>query len=301
MAISEAGGWSALLADLEPQVAEDMRGVQRVIDGVASDAPDPLAEPVAHALGGPGKRVRPLVSILCFGACRGPERERVGAVRSAAAVELVHTATLLVDDVFDGNPLRRGRPSVGARFGRRTAVLAAGVLTARAFELAAPRTGRGLSRGRDDVEEALAGFERLLEGEARAIELGSDGATRETWEEIALGKTGSLFELAASLGARRAGAEGLAEALRAYGRSLGVAFQAVDDVLDVVGDPDRTGKPTGLDESSPNVARRFGVQAAREIAREWAQEAVQALEPVPDGPCRDGLVRLADDVVGRRA
>lgn len=283
-----------VIEDPSPAIREGLCAVEAILDDVASAAPETLAGPVAHALGGRGKRFRPLVTLLTFRACRGPTRAQVDAQRAAAAVELVHTATLLVDDVFDEADRRRDRPTVDARFGQRPAVLAAGVLAARAFDLAAPRSGREVLDAYDDVEAALDGFERLLEGEARGMQDPPE-RTVDAWTEIAAGKTGSLFELAADLGARRAGAHGILEPLRTFGRSFGVAFQAADDVLDVDGDPQRTGKPVGQDvaEGVPNAARWFGVERARELAHDHADAAIQCLDVLPETRYRETLAELA--------
>lgn len=284
----------AVLEHPPPLILEGLCAVEAILDDVASSAPQTLAGPVEHALDGSGKRFRPLVTLLTFRACRGPTRARIDAQRAAAAVELVHTATLLVDDVFDEAGRRRGRTTVDARFGQRPAVLAAGVLAARAFDLAAPRSGRDVLDAYDDVEVALDGFERLLEGEARGIRDPPE-RTVDAWVEIAAGKTGSLFELAANLGARRAGANGILEPLRTFGRRFGVAFQAADDVLDVAGDPQRTGKPIGQDEEkrAPNAARWFGVDRARELAHDHADAAIRCLEVLPETRYRETLVELS--------
>lgn len=284
----------AAIEDPSPLIREGLGAVEAILDDVGSSAPETLAGPVGHALDGRGKRFRPLVTLLTFRACRGPTRARVDAHRSAAAVELVHTATLLVDDVFDEAGRRRGRPSVDARFGQRPAVLAAGVLAARAFDLAAPRSGREVLDAYDDVEAALDGFERLLEGEARGMQEPQE-RTVDAWIEIAAGKTGALFELAADLGARRAGAHGILEPLRTFGRRFGVAFQAADDVLDVAGDPQRTGKPVGQDaaDRAPNAARWFGVERARELAHDHADAAIQRLGVLPETQYRETLAELA--------
>jgi len=177
-----------------------------------------------------GKRLRPLLVLLCA----GPERSGE-AVRAAAAIELVHMATLLHDDVLDDAPLRRGLPTVAATSGRDRAVAAGDLLFSRAFALLA-----GADEARSvsllaDASVALAQGELIQRQDAFDL-----GVTGERYLARCRLKTARLFECACLLG-------NVDEALRDFGAGIGLAFQLLDDVLDVSGPPERTGKARGTD------------------------------------------------------
>jgi geranylgeranyl pyrophosphate synthase len=198
-----------------------------------------LARHAGDTIAAGGKRLRPLlVLVVAGGAARA-----VAVVRAAAAVELVHSATLVHDDVLDAAALRRGRPTVVATAGRAIATATGDLLFSRAFaELAAngrPEEVRVLS----DASSALAEGELLQRSDAFNPEVALERYLRRC--EL---KTASLFEAACRLGAMEApeGA-GDSDALGAFGRRVGLAFQLLDDVLDVSGPASRTGKTRGAD------------------------------------------------------
>ena len=185
-----------------------------------------------------GKRLRPLLLFLAAGA---PPPESDTLLRSAVAVELVHSATLVHDDVLDGSPLRRGRPTVLAAGGRLAATATGDLLFSRAFaELARTRSVpavRVLSRASSE----LAAGELMQRADAwRAV------ATARYLERCRL-KTGVLFRAACELGALEGDDEDRLPGLAMFGERIGLAFQLLDDVLDVSGPPERTGKPRGAD------------------------------------------------------
>jgi geranylgeranyl pyrophosphate synthase len=185
-----------------------------------------------------GKRLRPLLLFLAAGA---PPPESETLLRSAVAVELVHSATLVHDDVLDGSPLRRGRPTVMAAGGRLAATATGDLLFSRAFaELAATRSVaavRVLSRASSE----LATGELMQRADAwRAVPI-------ERYLERCRLKTAVLFRAACELGALEGDDEERLEGLAAFGERIGLAFQLLDDVLDVTGPPERTGKPRGAD------------------------------------------------------
>jgi geranylgeranyl pyrophosphate synthase len=170
-------------------------------------------------------------------------------VRAAVAVELVHSATLVHDDVIDGAQLRRGHPSVVARAGRRTAIATGDLLFSRAFAELARNGDIAQLRALSDASSALAEGELLQREDAYAPRVAVERYLRRC--EL---KTAALFEAACCLGALVAGGDGasasagaLAEALGAFARRIGLAFQLLDDVLDVSGPVERTGKPRGTD------------------------------------------------------
>jgi geranylgeranyl pyrophosphate synthase len=177
-----------------------------------------------------GKRLRPMLVLLCA----GPERSGE-AVRAAAAIELVHMATLVHDDVLDAAPLRRGLPTVAATSGRERATATGDLLFSRAFALlAAAGEGRAVSL-LADASVALAQGELAQRRDAFDL-----GVSEERYLARCRLKTGRLFECACLLGRDD-------EALRGFGAGIGLAFQLLDDVLDVSGPPERTGKARGTD------------------------------------------------------
>lgn len=189
-----------------------------------------LGEDAGATLAAGGKRLRPMLVLLCAGPERGPE-----AVRAAAAIELVHMATLVHDDVLDDAPLRRGLPTVFSTSGRGRATATGDLLFARAFALLAAAGDARSVALLADASVALAQGE--LAQRRDAFDLGID---EERYLRRCRLKTGRLFECACLLGRDD-------EALRGFGAEIGLAFQLLDDVLDVSGPPERTGKARGTD------------------------------------------------------
>jgi geranylgeranyl pyrophosphate synthase len=189
-----------------------------------------LGEDAGATLDAGGKRLRPMLVLLCA----GPERSEA-AVRAAAAIELVHMATLVHDDVLDDAPLRRGLPTVAATSGRERATATGDLLFSRAFALLAEAGDARSVALLADASVALARGE--LAQRRDAFDLGID---EERYLSRCRLKTGRLFECACLLG-RDDGA------LREFGAEIGLAFQLLDDVLDVSGPPERTGKARGTD------------------------------------------------------
>jgi geranylgeranyl pyrophosphate synthase len=226
----------AVLAAGGPELT---RLLERTEERLAEAGSGHGAELGAHAAGtlsAGGKRLRPILVILC-GA--GDPDELVSA---AAAVELLHMATLVHDDVLDRAELRRGRPTVFASAGRLAATATGDLLFSRAFaELAQP--------GAEDAVRALsAASSALARGELmQRADAWDTGVTPERYLERCGLKTGSLFEASCRLGALFGGRADLAEALGGFGARVGLAFQMLDDVLDVSGPAERTGKPRGTD------------------------------------------------------
>jgi geranylgeranyl pyrophosphate synthase len=215
--------------------------VERRLAAVASGHGPELGGEAEATLAAGGKRLRPLLVLMCAGAppdgADGPDR----AITAAVAIELIHMATLVHDDVLDGAPVRRGRPTVVARSGRAAAVGVGDLLFSRAFaELAA-------SGGEAEVAELSSASAALAQGELAQRRDAYDLAVgEERYFERCTLKTARLFEAACSVG-RLAGDAPGAERLAGFGREIGLAFQLLDDVLDVTGPPERTGKARGTD------------------------------------------------------
>jgi geranylgeranyl pyrophosphate synthase len=210
----------ARLADAEQQLREEVRGHGELL---AADA--------AATLEAGGKRLRPMLVLLCA----GPEAPSGPAVRAAAAVELVHMATLVHDDVLDDAPLRRGRPTVAATSGRLRATAVGDLLFSRAFALLA-RAGEARA-----IELLAWASVSLARGElAQRQDAYDTSIDEERYFERCRLKTAALFECAVRMGRDE-------EALGGFGAEVGLAFQLLDDVLDVSGPPERTGKARGTD------------------------------------------------------
>ncbi len=197
---------------------------------------EPLAEDATTTLVAGGKRLRPLLVLLCGGEGGGD-----AAVRAATAIELVHMATLVHDDVLDDAPLRRGQPTVAATSGRDRAVATGDLLFSRAFALLAEA---GDGRAVELLSEASVALAR---GElAQRHDAFDTGISEERYLDRCRLKTAKLFECACLMGRSASGGGSEAE-LREFGAEVGLAFQLLDDVLDVSGPPERTGKARGTD------------------------------------------------------
>ncbi len=197
-----------------------------------------LAAEATATLAAGGKRLRPMLVLVCGGEQAGDE-----AIRAATAIELVHMATLVHDDVLDAAPLRRGRPTVVARAGRSTATAVGDLLFSRAFAELSEAPGDGTGRQVGLLAGASVG---LAKGElAQRRDAFHLSITAERYLERCRLKTARLFECACLIGADPEPAE--AAALATYGVEIGLAFQLLDDVLDVTGPPERTGKALGTD------------------------------------------------------
>jgi geranylgeranyl pyrophosphate synthase len=204
--------------------------VEDCLRGVVAGHGEPLGEDATATLSAGGKRLRPMLVLLCAGADGG-----AASVRAATAVELVHMATLVHDDVLDQAPLRRGRPTVAASSGRERAVATGDLLLSRAFALLADAGDRRAVELLAEASVALARGELAQRHDAFDLEI----SERRYLERCRL-KTATLFECACLLGHDD-------ENLRAFGAEVGLAFQLLDDVLDVAGPPERTGKARGTD------------------------------------------------------
>jgi geranylgeranyl pyrophosphate synthase len=311
---------------------DGLRAIEELLVSSIDSEVDLLNEASRHILASGGKHLRPHVALLAYLAAGGDDL--MAAVPMAAAVEMVHTATLVHDDINDHALLRRGRPSVHARWGRTFALLCGDYLFAKVYELMAPY---GVEM---NVIMARA-CTQLVEGETlQAVTAKAGAIDRETYKRIVALKTASLFEGAARMGAMLAGgAPEVVEALANYAYHLGIAFQLVDDILDVVGDPAALGKPTGADvaqargafvaqnngqtiltlhrsvdatavaepvEEDDPIARMMAqlrtsgaIEAARSQALETVERARVALDGVPPSVGRDELLALTGDVLNR--
>jgi geranylgeranyl pyrophosphate synthase len=230
-----------------PELRERMARAETHLERVTAESGMPLASHATATVVAGGKRLRPLLVMLAAESAGGPSRGAEGEqslMRAAVAVELVHSATLVHDDLIDGAELRRGRPTVAAVAGRHVAIATGDLLFSRAFaELARNRDPEQL-RALSDASSALAAGELLQREDAYAPDI----AVERYLERCRL-KTAALFEATCRLGVLVAadGTAALAAALGAFADRIGLAFQLLDDVLDVSGPAERTGKARGTD------------------------------------------------------
>lgn len=227
----------------------------------ASEAPL-LAEIAGYLAGLGGKRMRPVLALMAgklFG-LSPPSQELLDV---ASGIELIHMATLLHDDIIDKSPLRRHKPSAFKKYGVENTLLAGDFLLTRAFSLCARLDSFII----DETERACID---LTEGEILAMPLPLADHTLNSCCTIARKKTASLFRLASVSAAHLSGAGSSAtEAMREFGEHLGVAFQIVDDILDVTADEDTLGKKSGMDlrERKPSVVNVLWLSSGTPLAR----------------------------------
>nr|BFE37134.1 hypothetical protein GCM10010200_093850 [Actinomadura rugatobispora] len=279
----------------EERLAADLRACVDLVREEAGSGDELIARSLAGVVSG-GKRLRPLLALATAYATRigapGPDRpaDRERAVRAGAAVELLHLASLVHDDVMDEADVRHGVPTANVREGNIRAVLAGDFLLARAVAVAC-----GLGRR----EGALVSetFARLCDGQARESALLFDAARTEgDYYDAITGKTAALLATSCRLGALAAGAE-TTEALTSYGHHLGLAYQLVDDLLDLTGSEERLRKPAGHDVAM-GVFTLPVLYAREEDAR--LAGLLDAVRPEDGGTVREVVDLVKDSSALRR-
>ncbi|MEM8630442.1 MAG: polyprenyl synthetase family protein [Pseudomonadota bacterium] len=310
-----------------------MAGVGELIrERMASEHAPRIPEVTAHLIEAGGKRLRPMLTLASAKMLGydGPNH-----LRLAATVEFIHTATLLHDDVVDESGQRRGRPTANLLWDNKSSVLVGDYLFARSFQL---MTDTGSMRVLSILSDASA---TIAEGEVLQLTAAQNVATTEdTYLRVIRGKTAALFAAACEVGGVVAGAnDGEVDALRTYGDALGISFQIVDDLLDLDGDAETTGKNIGDDfrerkltlpiiraiGAADGEERDFWVRTiergdqrdgdldraldlmrghgafnyTRSAAHEWAGRAQAAIGTLPDHPIRSMLHDLSEYVVAR--
>ena len=244
-----------------------------------------------YIVSGGGKRLRPLLVFISAQAL-GADPKSALVVDLAATVELIHTATLLHDDVVDESALRRGRATANAEFGNAASVLVGDFLYSRAFQM---MVGTGKMRVLALLAEAT---NRIAEGEVmQLMALGNLGLTEADYMRVIEAKTAKLFEAAGALGAIAAGAPAAAErALAEYARRLGVAFQIADDVLDYRGDEGTLGKSLGDDlaEGKLTLPIIITLQRGSEHGKALLRSVLAKPHAVVPGQFRDVMAALEE-------
>ncbi len=269
---------------------------------VPANAPAGLGEAMRYGVLDGGKRLRPL---LVLAAAQAVDGEREAALRAACAVELIHAYSLVHDDMpcMDNDVLRRGKPTVHVKFGEAQAMLAGDAMQALAFEVLTPEHGvpAALQARLCSLLARSAGHAGMAGGQA--IDLASVGRplAEQQLRDMHRRKTGALLQASVLMGAACGPVSHAAwNALAAYGDALGLAFQVVDDILDVTAPSETLGKTAGkdLDNNKPTYVSVLGLERARAHALELCAQAHAAL-------ARSGLADtsalalLADKVVQR--
>lgn len=309
-------------------VANELELVEQNLARSIRSSEHALTEISAHLIHGGGKRVRPMVTLLAFKAFGGKRVEDI--VDIATALELIHTATLLHDDIIDGAEIRRGKESAYKKFGLKSTLVAGDFLFIKAFEFA----------GKFDetvVQWTADACTRLTEGEMLQGFFNRNSAvTVENYLEIVRRKTASLFQTGARVGAYLAGASPkMVEEMDQYGLNLGIAFQMIDDVLDIVGHKELLGKPIGMDlrdgnpslpiilalnERQTAVAEAFqcnqpadekihlalealgqgtAIPQAKVLSKSYAERALKLVKNIPPSLYRNGLKTLVKLIIER--
>lgn len=303
---------SASAVDFSVWLAERAQHVEQVLARVLppNDAlPARLHRAMRYSVLGGGKRVRAALVFAAARAC-GPvltsqqEGERALAQDlAAAAVELVHAYSLVHDDLpcMDDDVLRRGRPTVHVQFDEATALLAGDALQPLAFDLLVqmPIAPELIVQAIRNLARA-AGSLGMAGGQAIDLESVGKALTQQALQQMHLLKTGALLAASVSLGGLAGGANAQQrQALEAYSAAIGLAFQVIDDVLDVTADSAQLGKTPGKDAAAnkPTYVTLMGLAQARSFAGELHQRALAALSPLGDSAAL--LVGLADFIVLR--
>ncbi len=297
-------------------IAAGMQAVEQVLHDVVDSEVDVLRDASRHILSAGGKRIRPRMAILSFVAAGGQDVTDIA--RIAAAVELVHTASIVHDDINDHGVMRRGRKSVNARWGRTFALLTGDFLFTKVYELMAPYKDLNVV-----LSEATVA---LVEGETlQAAAVKNNMLNREVYNRIIALKTAALFKAAAKLGALVAGTDAhVVQHLGNYGYNVGLAFQVIDDILDLTADSEQLGKTAGIDlaqgrgiaaaaardgddtqvaDPMDTIKRKLltsdAIAEGRQQAEMLATMAANELDVLPDSPEKDALLKISRLVIER--
>ena len=270
-------------------------------------APPRLIESVQYSLTAGGKRLRPALVMECAAAIAGEDAvltKRRSVLAAAAAMELIHTFSLVHDDLpaMDDDDLRRGRPTNHKVYGEAMAILAGDAMTTMAFEVLATDADPTVAIQLVKELAVASGPEGMIGGQVLDIDGETQSLNMEELRRVHRMKTGALLTASCRMGAIAAGASELAlAAVTDYGTHLGLAFQIVDDVLDVTSTPEQMGKATNKDAAAGKntYPKLIGLEASQREAQRQLELALAAVKPV--GEPAAGLVALARFVVERDA
>ena len=289
--------------DFKAYLGKAKERVETALDGsLGPERPESLREAMRYSLLAGGKRLRP---ILCLAACELAGGDASQALPTAVALEMIHTMSLIHDDLpaMDDDDLRRGRPTNHKVYGEAVAILAGDALLTRAFEMVALRSPDVPAERLLKVVGELslvAGAPGLVGGQVVDLESEGKEVDLETLEYIHLHKTGALLSACVITGAMIGGADdALIKALRTYARGIGLAFQIIDDILDITASSEVLGKTAGKDliADKTTYPKLLGLEESRHRADALVNEAKEALQPW--AAKADPLLALADFITSR--
>ena len=289
--------------DFKAYLNQARERVESALDtSMGPERPESLREAMRYSLLAGGKRLRP---ILCLAACELVGGDASQAMPTAVALEMIHTMSLIHDDLpaMDNDDLRRGRPTNHKVYGDAMAILAGDALLSRAFEMVAVRSADVPAERLVKVVGELAlvsGAPGLVGGQVVDLECEGKQVDLETLEYIHLHKTAALLRACVVAGALIGGAsDAQVQAMRTYANGIGLAFQIVDDILDVTASSEVLGKTAGKDllADKTTYPKLIGLESSRTRALELVGEAKAALQPWKDRA--QPLLALADYVASR--
>ena len=289
--------------EFAPWMQTQLSAVERALEvWVPGSAPGGLGEAMRYAVLDGGKRLRPLLVLAAAEAVGGHHE---AAVRGACAIELIHAYSLVHDDMpcMDNDVLRRGKPTVHVKFGEALALLAGDALQALAFELLAPDSHdavipSGIQAGLCRILARAAGHGGMAGGQAIDLSSVGQSLTEKQLRQMHRLKTGALLQASVGMGAVCSSESnaGAILALDRYGAALGLAFQVVDDILDVTADSATLGKTAGKDAAydKPTYVSLLGLDRSKAFARELLDEALGALtgSALADTGALEALARM---------
>jgi geranylgeranyl pyrophosphate synthase len=291
------GSLPAALAEKVQIVNETLR--QLLVE--QREVPQALHQALEYTLSGPGKRIRSALVLWCCELSAG--QDNANARIAAAAIEMVHTYSLVHDDLpaMDDDDLRRGRPTCHKAFDEATAILAGDGLLTLAFEVLADRIDAPALAVKLIRELArAAGPAGMIAGQVADLKAENTVGSVEMLEYIHTNKTAKMFRCATRMGALCGGADGASlEALGQFGLKIGLGFQIADDILDVSASSEQLGKTAGKDIQAAKCTYPavVGIDRAKELERKLAHDAVVLLEPF--GPGAETLRRLTLGLLDR--
>ena len=289
--------------DFEKYLIETKKVVEDALDvSLSPEKPEILRESMRYSLLAGGKRIRP---ILCLASCSLAGGDPNFAVPTAVAIEMIHTMSLIHDDLpsMDNDDLRRGRPTNHKVYGDAIAILAGDALLTRAFEMVSLRSpGVSPERLLNVVGELslVAGAPGLVGGQVVDLECEGKEVDLETLEYIHLHKTGALLKACVRTGAMIAGADTkMLDALTKYASGIGLAFQIIDDILDVTSNSETLGKTAGKDllADKTTYPKLLGLEESKRRALTLVKKAKEAI--MPWGKDANCLIALADFITNR--
>ena len=302
--------------NLNQTIVDGLAKIEQAMLDVTNSEVDILRDASHHILSAGGKRIRPRLLLLSYLAVGGDNLSYIA--KPAAAIELMHTASVVHDDINDHGVMRRGRPSVNSIWGRTFALLTGDFLFTAVYEL--------MSSYKDLNADLAESATALVEGETlQASAVKENNFTREVYMRIIALKTAALFRAAGLMGGKLANAtQAQIDALANFGFNIGLAFQIIDDILDIVGDDEQLGKTSGIDVeqgrgigvalqngtatmgkaySMKSVKRKMmecdTIEKVRQRERQLFDMAIMGLSVIPDSIAKTELISLANLVINR--